>query len=83
MLCIPRQVWVGDVASMEVRRGTYRASVENTDRRMPLGRPRCRRKNNIKMDFPAPVWGMDWIDVTQDRDRWRSLMNAAINLRVS
>jgi hypothetical protein len=48
-----------------------------------LGRPRRRWEDNIKMDLREVEWGdMDWIDLVQDRDRWRALVNAAMNLRV-
>jgi hypothetical protein len=49
----------------------------------PLGRPRRRWVDNIKMDLREIEWvGMDWIDVAQDRDRWRALVNTVMNLRV-
>ena len=49
----------------------------------PLGRPRCRWKDNIKMDLQeVGCESMDWIDVAQDRDRWRAPVNAAMKLRV-
>jgi hypothetical protein len=49
----------------------------------PLGRPRRRWEDNIKMDLREVGWGgMDWINVAQDRDRWRALVNAVRNLRV-
>jgi hypothetical protein len=45
--------------------------------------PRCRWVDNIKMDFREIGWnGMDWIDLAQDRDQWRALVNKAMNLRV-
>jgi hypothetical protein len=50
--------------------------------RRPLGRIRRRWEDNIKMDFQAVGWGMDWIELTRDRDRWRALVNAVMNLQV-
>jgi hypothetical protein len=69
---------------MGERRGAYRALVGKPEGRRPLGRPRRRWKDNIKMDFREVGWGgMDWINLAQDRDRWRTLVNAVMNLRVS
>jgi hypothetical protein len=49
----------------------------------PLGRPRHRWADNIKIDLREIVWdGMDWIDLAQDRDQWRALVNTVMNLRV-
>jgi hypothetical protein len=49
----------------------------------PLGKPRRRRVDNIKIDLREMAWcGMDWIDVAQDRDQWRALLNTVMNLRV-
>jgi len=49
----------------------------------PLGRPRLRWEDNIKMVFQEVLCGgMDWIELAQDRDRWRDVVNAAMNLRV-
>jgi hypothetical protein len=71
------------VARIEERRGAYRALVGKPERRRPLGRPRRRWKDNIKMDLRKVGWGgMDWINLAQDRDRWRALVNAVMNLRV-
>jgi hypothetical protein len=50
--------------------------------RQPLGRPRHRWEDNIKMDLQEVGWGMDWIELAQDRDRWRARVNAVMNLRV-
>ena len=51
--------------------------------RRPLGRLKRRCKNNIKMDFRKVGWkGMDWIDLAQDRERWRNVVNVVINLPV-
>jgi hypothetical protein len=65
------------------RRGAYRALVGKPEGRSPLGRPRRRWEDNIKMDLREVGWGdMDWINLAQDRDRWRDLVNAVMNLRV-
>jgi hypothetical protein len=50
--------------------------------RRPLGKPRRRWEDNIKMDLQDVGWGMEWTELTQDRDRWRALVNAVMNLRV-
>ena len=53
------------------------------ERKRPLGRPRCRWKNNIKMDLQKVGFGgMDWIELAQDRDRWWALANAVMKFRV-
>jgi hypothetical protein len=68
---------------MGERRGAYRALVGKPEGRRPLGRPRLRWEDNIKMDLREVGWeGMDWIDLAQDRDMWRALVNAVMNLRV-
>jgi hypothetical protein len=68
---------------MEESRGAYRALVGKPEGRRPLGRPRCRWEDNIKMDLREIGWGsMDWINLAQDRDKWRALVNAVMNLRV-
>jgi hypothetical protein len=75
--------WTGHVARMGERRGAYRALVGKPDGRRPLERPRRRWEDNIKMDLREVGWrGMDWINLAQDRDRWRALVNAVMNLRV-
>ena len=54
-----------------------------SERKRPLGRPRCRWEDNIKMDLQAVgCGGVDWIELVQDRDRWKALVNAVMNLRV-
>jgi hypothetical protein len=56
---------------------------ESQKERSPLGRPRHRWVNNNKMDLGEIGWdGMDWIDLAQDRDRWRALVNTAMNIPV-
>jgi hypothetical protein len=68
---------------MEEGRGVYRALVGKPEGNRPLGRPRHRWKNNIKMDLQeVGCWGMDWIELAQDRGRWQALANVVINLRV-
>jgi hypothetical protein len=57
--------------------------VRKPEGKRPLGRPRHRWKDNIKLDLQdVGCEGMDWIDVTQDRERWWALVNAAMNLRI-
>jgi hypothetical protein len=56
--------------------------VGNLEGRRPLGRPRRSWEDNIKMDLRKYGWGIEWIDVAQDRDRWRAVVNAVMNLRV-
>jgi hypothetical protein len=67
---------------MGERRGVYRVLVEKPDGKRPLGIPRFRWEDNIKMDLQEVAReGMGWIDVAQDRDRWWALVNAVMNLR--
>jgi hypothetical protein len=62
---------------------TYRILVRKPEGKRPLGRPRSKWVDNIKMGFRDIVWGgMDWIDLAQDRDRWRAVVNTVMNLRV-
>ena len=72
--------WTWHVARMGERRGVYRVLVGKPEGKRPLGRPRCRWEDNITMDLQEMGrGGMDWIELAQDRDRWRALMNAVMN----
>jgi hypothetical protein len=65
------------------KRNSCRVLVGKPEGRRPLGRPRRRWEDNIKVDLKEMQWGgMDWIDLAQDRDQWRALVNTAMNLRV-
>jgi hypothetical protein len=75
--------WAGNVARMGEKRYTYRILVGKPDGKRPLGRPRRRWEDNIKMDLNAIGWGgMDWIDRVQDRDQWRAVVNTVMDLGV-
>jgi hypothetical protein len=68
---------------MGVRRNAYRILVRKPEGRRPLGRPRRRWVDNIKMDLREIGWaGMNWLDLVQDRDQWTALVNTVMNLRV-
>jgi len=68
---------------MGERRDVYRVFEGKPEGKRPLGRPRCRWENNIKMDIQeVGCGGMDWIELAQDRDRCRALVSAVMNLRV-
>jgi hypothetical protein len=66
---------------MEEKRGAYRILVGRPEGRRPLGRPRRRWEDNIKMDQEVGL-EMAWIELAQDRGMWRALVNAVMNLRV-
>jgi len=75
--------WVGHVARMGEGRDVYRVLVGNPEGKSPLGRHRRRWEDNIKMDLQeVGCGGMDWIELAQDRNRWRAPVNAVMNLRV-
>jgi hypothetical protein len=58
-------------------------SVGNPEGKRPLGKPRCRWVDNIRMDLREIEWDVvDWIDTAQDRDQWRALVDTVLNLRV-
>jgi hypothetical protein len=78
-----RMGWAGHVARMGEMRSAYNILVGRPEGRRPLGRPRRRLEDNIKMDLKEIRFGdVDWIHLAQDRDRWRALVNAVMNLRV-
>jgi hypothetical protein len=78
-----RMRWAGHAAQMGERRNAYRIVVGKPEGKRPLGRPRRRWVDNIKMDLRKVGWdGRDWIDLALDRDRWRAYVNAVMNLRV-
>jgi len=75
--------WAGHVARMEEGSGVYRVLVGKPEGRRPLGRPRRRWEDNIKMDLREVGCGcVNWMELAQDRDTWRALMSAVMNLRV-
>jgi hypothetical protein len=76
--------WTGNVARIGEMRKVYNILVRKTERKSPLGTPRCTRQNNIKMDLKEIPWeGVDWIHLAQERDQWRALVNTVMKFRVS
>jgi hypothetical protein len=72
------------VAQIVEKRNVYRLLVRKPEGKRPLGRPRRRWVDNIRMDLVEVGWGdVDWIGLAQDMDRWRTLVNSVLNLRVS
>ena len=75
--------WAGHVALMGESRGVYRVLVGKPEGKKLLGRPKHRWEDNIKIDLQeVRCEGMDWIDLAEDRDRWRALVNTVMNYRV-
>ena len=75
--------WAGPVARIGEKSGIYRVLVGKPEGKRPFGRPRRRWEDNIKMDLQeVECVGVDWIELAQDRDRWRALVTAVMNLRV-
>jgi hypothetical protein len=77
-----RMGWAGQVARMGERGGAYGILVGRPEGRGSFVRPRHRWEDNIKVDLKEFEWGMDWIELAEDRDRWRAVVNAVMNLRV-
>jgi hypothetical protein len=78
-----RLKWAGHVARMEESRSVFKILTGKPTRKRPLGRPRCRWEDDIRMDLEEIVINTgNSVDSTQDRDYWRALVNAALNLRV-
>ena len=75
--------WAGHVVRMEESRSTFKMLTGKHTRKRPLGRPRRRREENIRMDLEEiGINAGNWVDSAQDRNYLRALVNAALNLRV-
>jgi hypothetical protein len=73
----------GHAALMGANRNAYRMLVGKPEGKRPLGRPKRRWVNNIRMDLREIGWDvMDWIELAQDREQWRALVNTVMNFRV-
>jgi hypothetical protein len=78
-----RMRWAGQVARVGENRGVYRVLVGKPEGKRPLGRPRRRWEDNIKMDLQEVEGGRgDWMELAQERDRWRALDGRVRNFRV-
>ena len=83
MIKCRRMRWAGHVARMGEERGVYRVLVREPEGKRPLGRPRRRWVDNIRMDLQEVGCGyMDWIGLAQNRGRWWTLVSAVMNLQV-
>jgi hypothetical protein len=77
-----RMRWAGHMARMGEGRGVYRVLVGRLENKRPLGRPRHRREDNIKMDLrEIGIDGANWIRLARDRVQWRAFVNTVMNLR--
>jgi len=77
-----RMRWAGHVAHVGEGRGVHRVLVGKPEGKRPLGRPRRRWEDSIKMIIREVGEGGDWMELAQDRDRWRALVNTVMNFRV-
>jgi hypothetical protein len=78
-----RMRWAGHVARIGEKRNGYSLLVGKPEGRRPLGRPRRRWLDNIRMDLVEVGWGdVNWTGLAEDRDRWRALVNSVLNCRV-
>jgi hypothetical protein len=76
--------WAGHVARVGEGRGVYRVLVGRPEGKRPLGRPRLRWEDNIKLDLrEIGIDAVNWIRLAQDRVQWRAFVNTVMNLRVS
>jgi hypothetical protein len=83
MIMSRRMRWAGHAAQIGAKRNTYRILVGEPEGKRPLRRPKRRWVDKIKMDLGEIGWGgVDWIDMAQDGDQWRALVNTVMNLRV-
>jgi hypothetical protein len=83
MIKYRRMKWAGLVARMVEKRNAYRTLVGKPEGKRPLGIPKRRWEDNIKMDLREIGWGgMDWIHLAQNRDQWKALVNMIMNLQV-
>jgi hypothetical protein len=75
--------WTGHIARIGANRNAYRILVGKPEGKRPLGKPKRRWKYNIRLDLREIGWGgMDWIDLAQDRNQWRALVNTVMNLLI-
>jgi hypothetical protein len=78
-----RMRWAGDIGRMREKRNAYRLLEGKPEGKRPLGRPRRRCVDNIRMDLGEVGWGdVDWIGLAQDWNRWRAVVNSVLNLQV-
>jgi hypothetical protein len=78
-----RMRWAGHVARVGEKRNVYKVLKGNAEGKIPLGRPRRRWEDSMRMNLRETVWGsVEWIQLAQDRDLWRDLVHMVTNLRV-